>query len=92
MDIALKDKVKLLLKFGPGRLFVQTLDEHYKYYHVSHQEKRVVVTYGRIGKTQMNDVKEFYSSREAEIFAIKKINEKLNKGYIEIEQATAVRE
>jgi predicted DNA-binding WGR domain protein len=91
MEIAQKDKVKLLLKFGPGRLFVQTLDEHYKFYHINTQGKKVVATYGRIGKTQQNDIKDFYSERQAEHYVNQKIAEKLRKGYIEMIDAVGVK-
>lgn len=91
MDIAQKDKVKLMLKYGPGRLFVHTLDEHYKFYHITMNGKRVVATYGRIGKTEMQDVKDMYSERQALHYLNSKIREKLSKGYIEIYEANSIK-
>jgi len=92
MDIAQKDKVKLMLKYGQGRLFVHTLDEHYKFYHISLQGKKIVATYGRIGKKEVRDVKEMYSERQALHYVNSKIREKLSKGYIEIYEANSVKE
>jgi predicted DNA-binding WGR domain protein len=85
-----KDKIKLLLKFGPGRLFVNTADEHYKFYHVQVADKKCTVHFGRIGKATRIDSKEFYSNSGAEYYAQDKIKEKLKKGYVEIDKAKIV--
>jgi len=70
------DEAKLKLQF-PGRVFVNTSEEHYKFWSTSPINKYTYQVYwGRIGKTiQFSQVT---GSLE------QKIREKLNKGYREI--------
>lgn len=70
------DEAKLKLLF-PGRVFVNTNEEHYKFWSaISIDRYHYRVSYGRIGKTIQTE--EITGNIE------KKIKEKINKGYREI--------
>ena len=55
-----------------------------KFWQVSLKQKKVIVTYGRIGiENPASKVKSFGSTEQAKAYAEKKIREKTNKGYVE---------
>lgn len=81
-----KDKIKLLLRYGPGNLLANTEGNHYKFYHVAIEGKTCIIHYGRIGKTIRQIIYECHSRSGAKMYAGNKILEKLKGGYELIEK------
>lgn len=56
-----------------------------KFWSITVSGSSVTTEYGRVGEKPQSTVKQFSSDRQANTFAAKKIQEKLEKGYTEIE-------
>ncbi|MCI5058655.1 MAG: WGR domain-containing protein [Flavobacteriales bacterium] len=60
-------------------------DKSSKFWTVLVERQTVNITYGKIGTEGRESIKEFDNLEDAEEFAKKKLNEKLKKGYIEVQ-------
>ena len=61
------------------------IENAYKFWEIKAVDRKVIIKYGRIGiKNPASNEKNFANSDTAQIFLKKKINEKMNKGYIRI--------
>ena len=61
------------------------IENAYKFWEIKVVNRKVITKYGRIGiKNPASNEKNFTNSDAAQIFLKKKINEKMNKGYIRI--------
>ena len=61
------------------------IENAYKFWEIKVVNTKVITKYGRIGiKNPVSNEKNFTNSDAAQIFLKKKINEKMNKGYIRI--------
>ena len=61
------------------------IENAYKFWEIKVVNRKVITKYGRIGiKNPVSNEKNFTNSDAAQIFLKKKINEKMNKGYIRI--------
>lgn len=81
MNLENKDLAKLLLSFREGVTFVNTDEDHYKFWHIAFEGNDVYTHYGRIGKAIRESHKSFSSEFERERFVESKIIEKRKKGY-----------
>ena len=61
------------------------IENAYKFWEIKVVNTKVITKYGRIGiKNPASNEKNFANGNAAQIFLKKKINEKMNKGYIRI--------
>jgi len=64
--------------------FIHIWEGHYKVWSYELSGKDISFYWGRIGKTQSTLTKTFRTEYEAEKFILTKVQEKLNKGYVNI--------
>lgn len=80
------DKAKMLLQFPGYRIFTMTdeVNNHYKFWGIKSEGQETLTTvWGRIGKKPQYKT-EKVSSYRIHSEAQRKINSKLNKGYVEL--------
>ena len=78
------DEAKLKLLYPQGKTFVNTKDNHYKFWHIVRKGTEVTTSWGRMGKKIQTLDKSFGYEYAADTFMDQKIREKTRKGYEEI--------
>lgn len=83
VELTIVDEAMLLLTFSDCKIFVNTEDNHYKYwtYRIDRLTGDTTFYWGRIGKSTQSLSKSFGSERRAISEVNDKIREKTNKGY-----------
>ena len=73
--------------------YINHNENAFKFWKINLESKKLIISFGRIGKTPViktykfptSNAKEGFKTKEdAEKFRTKKIREKINKGYVEI--------
>lgn len=87
MKLPVNEKAELLLLYPGGRLFFMTEDGHYKFWHIAKDGNgKVTCTWGKIGAAKPQKlVRDCGDAWGADQFIHTKCQEKLSKGYEELE-------